>query len=165
YEKITQRDAEIAPLREENARLKGLKGRPHCLHPRAQSVGDGDHSPRSPHRKEFCRSSAWMARLKELGITALKVNPDPVRISTEGAIRGSIATQGLLDGSHRLRWCRPVRHLPPTPVLDPCRAPCTQARCLHRGAAPSQRGHPGPQLETLCRSQGLSLKAHSQAQG
>src|SRR5215813_10206801 len=99
YEKITQRDAEIAPLREENARLKGLKGRPHCLHPRAESVGDGDHSPRSPHRKEFCRSSAWMARLKELGITALKVNPDPVRISTEGAIRGSIATQGLLDGT------------------------------------------------------------------
>src|SRR3974390_1006135 len=28
YEKIAQRDAEIAALREENARLKGLKGRP-----------------------------------------------------------------------------------------------------------------------------------------
>jgi hypothetical protein len=52
------------------------------------------------HRKKsFADRGAWMAHLKELGITALEVNPDPVRISTEGALWGSIAAQGLLDGT------------------------------------------------------------------
>jgi len=49
--------------------------------------------------KSFAYRGAWMAHLKELGITALEVNPDPVRISTEGALWGSIAAQGLLDGT------------------------------------------------------------------
>jgi Transposase IS66 family len=48
-------------------------------------------------KKSFADRGAWMAHLKELGITALEVNPDPVRISTEGALWGSIAAQGLLD--------------------------------------------------------------------
>jgi hypothetical protein len=40
-----------------------------------------------------------MAHLKELGITELEVNPDPVRVATEEALWGSIAAQGLLDGT------------------------------------------------------------------
>jgi hypothetical protein len=53
----------------------------------------------APRKKSFADRGAWMAHLKELGITALEVNPDPVRISTEGALWGSIAAQGLLDGT------------------------------------------------------------------
>jgi hypothetical protein len=50
-------------------------------------------------QKSFADRNAWMAHLKELGITELEVNPDPVRVATEGALWGSIAAQGLLDGT------------------------------------------------------------------
>jgi hypothetical protein len=40
-----------------------------------------------------------MAHLKRLGITGLAVTPDPVRVATEGALWGSIAAQGLLEGT------------------------------------------------------------------
>ena len=49
--------------------------------------------------KSFVDRGAWMAHLKQLGITELAVNPDPVRVATEAALWGSIAAQGLLDGT------------------------------------------------------------------
>ena len=49
--------------------------------------------------KSFADRPAWTAHLQALGITALDVHPDPVRIATEGALWGSIAAQGLLDGT------------------------------------------------------------------
>jgi hypothetical protein len=49
--------------------------------------------------KSFANRAAWMAHLKRLQITALEINPDPVRISTEGALWGSITAQGLLSGT------------------------------------------------------------------
>ena len=49
--------------------------------------------------KRFADRDAWTAHLQALGITALDVHPDPVRIATEGALWGSIAAQGLLDGT------------------------------------------------------------------
>ena len=48
-------------------------------------------------RKRFACRAAWSAHLDALGITALEVHPDPVRIATEGALWGSIVAQGLLD--------------------------------------------------------------------
>jgi len=42
---------------------------------------------------------AWMAHLAKLGITKLKVHPDPVRIASEGALWGRITALGLLDGT------------------------------------------------------------------
>src|SRR5262249_33695821 len=48
-------------------------------------------------KKSFADRDTWMAHLKQLGITELEVNPDPVRVATEGALWGSIAAQGLLD--------------------------------------------------------------------
>ena len=45
----------------------------------------------------FTDRATWTAHLQALGITALEVHPDPVRVATEAALWGSIAAQGLLD--------------------------------------------------------------------
>jgi hypothetical protein len=42
---------------------------------------------------------AFGAQLEQLGLTSLRVHPDPVQIATEGALWGSIAEQGLLDST------------------------------------------------------------------
>ena len=52
----------------------------------------------------FADRAAWTAHLGQLGIAALKVNPDPVRIATEGALWGNLSApsdgrRGLLDGT------------------------------------------------------------------
>jgi Transposase IS66 family len=48
-----------------------------------------------PERR-FDDEVAWMRHLERLGITALKITPDPVRLATEGALWGSIRAHGLL---------------------------------------------------------------------
>lgn len=47
--------------------------------------------------KHFADRAAWQAHLERLGITALKVTPDPVQIATEGALWGSVKAHGLLS--------------------------------------------------------------------
>jgi hypothetical protein len=49
--------------------------------------------------RHFCDRNAWNAHLDGLGITALKVSPDPVQIATEGALWGSVKAHGLLPGT------------------------------------------------------------------
>ena len=44
----------------------------------------------------FPDEAAWLRHLERLGITALTVTPDPVKIATEGAVWGSIKAHGLL---------------------------------------------------------------------
>jgi Transposase IS66 family len=46
--------------------------------------------------RHFPDEAAWRNHLERLGITALAVTPDPVRIATEGAVWGSIKAHGLL---------------------------------------------------------------------
>ena len=46
--------------------------------------------------RRFADRAAWQAHLDALGIAALKVHPDPVRIATEAALWGSIIDHGLL---------------------------------------------------------------------
>src|SRR4051812_1819513 len=46
--------------------------------------------------RQFPDEAAWMRHLERLGIAALTVTPDPVRIATEGAVWGSIKAHGLL---------------------------------------------------------------------
>jgi len=46
--------------------------------------------------RHFADQQAWSAHLEQLGITGLKVYPDPVEIATEGALWGSIKSHGLL---------------------------------------------------------------------
>ena len=47
----------------------------------------------------FADQAAFTAHLEKLGIAALKVNPDPVLIATEGALWGSIQAHGFLRDS------------------------------------------------------------------
>jgi hypothetical protein len=50
-------------------------------------------------QKSFADKAAWTAHLDRLGISALKVNPDPVLIATEGALWGSIKAHGFLPNT------------------------------------------------------------------
>jgi hypothetical protein len=73
--------------------------------------------------RHFADHQAWSAHLERLGVTALKVNPDPVRIASEGAIWGAITEHGLLGdtvivsddagqfnvGRHALCWVHAER--------------------------------------------------------
>ena len=78
--------------------------------------------------KQFADQAAWQAHLDQLGISALKVAPDPTQIATEGALWGSVKAHGLLGdtvivsddagqinvGRHTLCWVhaeRPVHKL------------------------------------------------------
>jgi hypothetical protein len=49
--------------------------------------------------RHFPDRVAWQAHLERLGIAALTVTPDPVRIATEGALWGAIKAHGLLPGT------------------------------------------------------------------
>jgi len=73
--------------------------------------------------KQFADWTAWQAHLQQLGITALDVNPDPVRIATEGALWGSVKAHGFIEqtvivsddagqfdvGRHALCWVHAER--------------------------------------------------------
>jgi hypothetical protein len=47
--------------------------------------------------RRFAGQEAWNAHLERLGLSALKVNPDPVMVATEAALWGSIKAHGLLS--------------------------------------------------------------------
>lgn len=49
--------------------------------------------------KIFADRAAWTAHLDRLGISALKVNPDPVTVATEGALWGSVKAHGFLPNT------------------------------------------------------------------
>jgi hypothetical protein len=73
--------------------------------------------------RRFADRAAWMAHLDRLGLSGLTVNPDPVRIATEGALWGSIIHHGFLGnavilsddagqfnvGDHALCWVHAER--------------------------------------------------------
>jgi hypothetical protein len=76
----------------------------------------------NPHRR-FTDQVAWMRHLERLGITGLRVMPDPVCIATEGALWGSVQAHGFLHdavvlsddagqfdvGEHALCWVHAER--------------------------------------------------------
>jgi hypothetical protein len=49
--------------------------------------------------RRFAGRTAFMAHLEKLGITGLKVHPNPVQVATEGALWGSISEQELMAGT------------------------------------------------------------------
>ena len=48
-------------------------------------------------QRQFADQAAWQRHLEQLGITALEVTPDPVRVATEGALWGAVAAHGCLN--------------------------------------------------------------------
>ena len=71
--------------------------------------------------RRFVGRKVWNAHLEALGIPALKVNPDPVMVATEGALWGSVRAHGFLPdtvsddagqfnvGQHGLCWVHSER--------------------------------------------------------
>src|SRR5271167_4050867 len=71
----------------------------------------------------FAGYNAWNAHLEALGVSALKVNPDPVMVATEAALWGSVKAHGFLPdtvivsddagqfnvGQHGLCWVHSER--------------------------------------------------------
>jgi len=47
----------------------------------------------------FADRNAWNAHLETLGISTLRVNPDPVMVATEAALWGSVKAHGFLPGT------------------------------------------------------------------
>src|SRR5450631_1703923 len=74
-------------------------------------------------QRQFADEPAWIAHLEQLGITRLRVIPDPVRVATEGALWGAVNAHGFLCeavvvsdgagqfdvGSHALCWVHAER--------------------------------------------------------
>jgi hypothetical protein len=48
---------------------------------------------------EFASCAEWMAHLGALGLTAMRVQPDPVRLASEAALWGAVQAEGLLEGA------------------------------------------------------------------
>lgn len=49
--------------------------------------------------RRFADEDAWAVHLERLGLTALKVHPDPVKIATEAALWGSVLDHGFLKNA------------------------------------------------------------------
>ena len=74
-------------------------------------------------QRRFADQAAWRRHLAQLGVTALAVTPDPVRVATEGALWGAVAAHGFLNeavivsddagqfnvGDHALCWIHAER--------------------------------------------------------
>jgi hypothetical protein len=73
--------------------------------------------------RQFADPAVWQRHLEQLGITALRVTPDPARVATEGALWGAVAAHGFLSeaviasddagqfnvGKHALCWIHAER--------------------------------------------------------
>jgi hypothetical protein len=73
--------------------------------------------------RHFADEAGWLVELHRLGITGLKVHPDPVRVASEGALWGALSHHGLLAdtvilsddagqfniGNHALCWVHAER--------------------------------------------------------
>ena len=57
-----------------------------------------DRLATSPVRR-FANEHVWCKHLEALGVTMLKVHPNPVLVATEGALWGAIADHGFLGGA------------------------------------------------------------------
>ncbi|MFM2044719.1 MAG: hypothetical protein RLY86_3295 [Pseudomonadota bacterium] len=53
--------------------------------------------------RHFADPAAWQAHLDALGLTGLKVQPDPVKVATEAALWGAVTAHGFLDGAVIIR--------------------------------------------------------------
>jgi Transposase IS66 family len=91
---------------------------------RGRSLGQATIDGLAGHAEQiFSSAEAWESHLRALGLTDLKVTPDPVCIASEAALWGAIHRQGLLQntvivsddagqfrvGAHALCWVHAER--------------------------------------------------------
>src|ERR1700677_242885 len=114
----------------------------------------------------FADRAAWSAHLDRLGVSALKVHPDPVLIASEAAAWGSVKAHGFLAdavivsddagqfnvGLHGLCWIHGERLVH---KLD----------TFHRSPTRRATPHPRPDLAVLWQSQSLAPPSLAGAQG
>jgi hypothetical protein len=118
----------------------------------------------------FPDQAAWSAHLERLGISALKVNPDPALVATEGALWGSIKAHGFLPntvivsddagqfnvGQHGLCWVHAERLVHKLDTFtDEHRVAQRRTRALiwrFYRALKVYRQHPTPQRKTALRA-------------
>jgi hypothetical protein len=96
-------------------------------------------------QRQFADQAAWQRHLEQLGITALAVTPNPVRVAIEGALWGAVAAHGFLNeavivsddagqfnlGEHALCWIHAERLVHKLETFtDPQRAAQQQVRGL-----------------------------------
>ena len=86
--------------------------------------------------RHFADEAAWLEHLQRLGITDLEINPDPVRIATEGALWGAIKAHELLPNTVSYPTTPHSSRSMTTPCAGPCRASDPQALHLHRQHTP-----------------------------
>ncbi len=96
-------------------------------------------------QRQFANQAAWQAHLDALGISALKVTPEPVKIATEAALWGTLHHHGFLAdatvvsdgagqfriGRHALCWVHAERLVHQLePVTEPQRKAVERQRHL-----------------------------------
>ena len=100
--------------------------------------------------KRLKDQEAWMAHLERLGITRLRVHPDPLKIATEGVLWGSVVAHGLLT------------RMPSSSATTPASSTSALTRCAgHKSSAEQEawmahleriitrlRVHPDPLVAT-----------------
>ena len=120
--------------------------------------------------RHFADRAAWLAHLDRLGVSALKVTPDPVLIATEGATWGSVKAHALLNdtvivsddagqfqvGRHALCWVHAERLVHKLDTFtDHHRAALQRVRsliwCFYRDLKAYQQG-PTPRRKTALRA-------------
>ena len=107
----------------------------------------------------FGSHEEWMDHLRALGLTELRVTPDPVRLASEAALWGAIEAEGLLaQAVIVLRRRRPVPRRRPRPVLGSRRAAHPQARSRQRSAAQRHRGRQADGLVVLSPAERLQTR-------
>ena len=98
----------------------------------------------------FACHDEWIGHLRALGLTELRVAPDPVRLASEAAMWGAIEEQGLhRPGRHRLRRRRTVPRRRACALLGSRRAPHPQARPRQRQTTQRHRGRAANDLVVL----------------
>ena len=120
----------------------------------------------SEHPIVFAHRAAWNVHLDQLGVSALKVSPDPCddrhRRRSVGQRQSPWFPRQCRD---RQRRRRPIQRRPARPVLGPWRTPGSQTRYVHRGATRRAAAHPRPDLAVLRLSQSLAPTSFPGAQG
>ena len=102
-----------------------------------------------------------MAHLERLGITRLRVHPDPLKIATEGALWGSVVAHGLLKDAASSATTPASSTRLSRAVLEHAERLKPQAGRLQPPPAAGVCADPGAGVVVLRRPEGILPRSHS----